>query len=44
MTTEREDQMIVKITLKDCFDTETSISCAFCEQESQSLEKLFLVG
>ena len=32
MTTKREDRMIVKMSLKDCFDTATSISRAFCEQ------------
>ena len=32
MTTKREDRMIVKMSLKDRFDTTTSISRAFCEQ------------
>ena len=32
MTTKREDRMIVKMSLKDRFDTATSISRAFCEQ------------
>ena len=32
MTTKREDWMIVKMSLKDRFDTAMSISHAFCEQ------------
>ena len=32
MTTKWEDQMIVKMSLKDHFDTTTSISPAFCKQ------------
>ena len=45
MTTKREDQMIVKMSLKDCFDTAKSISRTFCEQtESQSKKELFLEG
>ena len=32
MTTKREDRMIVKMSLKDRFDTAASISRAFCEQ------------
>ena len=45
MTTKREDQMIVKMSLKDHFDTATSISRAFCEQTGTpiSRKKLFLV-
>ena len=31
MTTKWEDQMIVKMSLKDSFDTSTSISHEFCE-------------
>ena len=31
MTTKREDRMIVKMSLKDRFDTAKSISCTFCE-------------
>ena len=30
MTIKQEDRMIVKMSLKHCFDTETSISCGFC--------------
>ena len=45
MTTKREDQMIVKMSLKDCYDIATSISHAFCEHTGNpSLEKLFLIG
>ena len=32
MTTKQEDWMILKMSLKDHFDTATSISGAFCEQ------------
>ena len=37
MTTKREDQMIVKMSLKDRFDTATSISCAFCEKTGKPI-------
>ena len=45
MTTKREDRMIIKMSLKDRFDTATSIFRAFVsKQESQSLEELFFIG
>ena len=44
MTTKREDRIILKMSLKDPFDTATSISRAFCEQIGNSITKLFLVG
>ena len=45
MTTKWEDQMIVKMSLKDCFDTAMSISPAFCEQIGKSISrKNFFVG
>ena len=45
MTTKQEDRMIVKMSLKDRFDTVTSIPEHFVsKQECLSLEKLFLVG
>ena len=40
MTTKREDRIIVKMSLKDRFGTVHFVS----KQESQSQEKLFLVG
>ena len=39
MTTKQEDQMIVKMSLKDCFDTATSISCVFCEQTGKTVSR-----
>ena len=39
MTTKREDRMIVKMSLKDRFNTATSISCAFCEQTGKSMSR-----
>ena len=39
MTTEREDQMFIKMSLKDCFDTATSISRAFCEKTGKPIFK-----
>ena len=37
MTTRREDRIIVKMSLKDRFDSTTSISHAFCEQTGKSI-------
>ena len=39
MTTKREDQMIVKMSLKNRFDTGTSISRAFCEQTEKPISR-----
>ena len=39
LSTKREDQMIVKMSLKDRFDTATSISCAFCEQTEKPITR-----
>ena len=39
MTTKWEDQMIVKMSLKDHFDTATSISHAFCEQTGKPIAR-----
>ena len=39
MTTKREDQMIVKMSLKDCFDTVTSTSRAFWEQAGKPISR-----
>ena len=39
MTTKREDRMILKMSLKDRFDTATSISRAFCEQTGKPLTR-----
>ena len=39
MTTKREDHMIVKMSLKDNFDTATSISPAFSEQTGKPISK-----
>ena len=38
-TTKREDRMIVKTSLKDCFHTTTSISCAFNEQTGNPISR-----
>ena len=44
-TTKREDQMIVKMSLKHRLDMATSISCAFCEQTGKPISrKLKLVN
>ena len=32
MITKQEGRMIVRMTLKDCFETAAFISCAFCKQ------------
>ena len=32
LSTKQEDRIIVKMSLKDYFDTATSIFCTFCEQ------------
>ena len=37
MTIKWEDQMIVKMSLKDRFNTATFISCAFCEQTGKPI-------
>ena len=34
-----EDRMIVKMSLKDRFDSETSISRAFCEQTEKPISR-----
>ena len=39
MTTKRKDRMIVKMSLKDRFDTATSISRAFCEQTGKPISR-----
>ena len=39
MTTKREDRMIVKMSLKDRFDTATSISRAFCEKTGKPISR-----
>ena len=39
MTTKQEDQMIVKMSLKDFFHTATSISHAFCEQTGKPISR-----
>ena len=39
MTTKQEDQMIAKMSLKDCFNTAMSISCAFCEQTGKPISR-----
>ena len=39
MTTKQEDQMIVKMSLKDRFDTAMSISHAFCEQTEKLISR-----
>ena len=39
MTTKQEDRMIVKMSLKDCFDTATSISHTFCEQTRKRISR-----
>ena len=39
MTTKRVDRMIVEISLKESFDTATSISCAFCEQTGKPISR-----
>ena len=39
MTTKRKDWMIVKMSLKDHFDTAMSISCAFCEQTGKPISR-----
>ena len=39
MTTKWEDQMIVKMFLKDCFDTAASISRAFCMQKVKPISR-----
>ena len=37
MTTKREDRIIDKMSLKHCFDTETSTYRAFCVQTGKSI-------
>ena len=39
MTTKREDQMSVKLSLKYCFDWATSICRAFCEQTGKPISR-----
>ena len=39
MTTKQEDRMIVKMSLKDSFDTATSISRAFSEQTGKQVSR-----
>ena len=39
MTTKQEDRMIVKMSLKDRFDTTTSISRAFCERTGKLISR-----
>ena len=39
MTTNREDRMIVEMSLKDRFDTATSISREFCEQTGNLISR-----
>ena len=39
MTTKGEDRMIVKMSLKDRFDTAMSISHAFCEQTGKPISR-----
>ena len=39
LTTKREDRMIVKMSLKDRFDTTWSISRAFCEQTGKPITR-----
>ena len=39
MTTKQEDQMIIKMSLKDRFDTAMSISRAFCEQTGNPISR-----
>ena len=39
MTTNREDRMIIKMSLKDRFDTATSISHAFCKQTGKPISR-----
>ena len=39
MTTKQEDWMIVKMSLKDRFDTTTSISWAFCEKTGKPISR-----
>ena len=39
MTTKWEDWMIVKMSLKDRFDTAISISHAFCEQTGKPISR-----
>ena len=39
MITKREDQMIVNMSLKDSFDSATSISRAFCESTGKPIPR-----
>ena len=39
MSAKQEDRMIVKMYLKDRFDTTTSISCAFCKQIGKPISR-----
>ena len=39
MSTKWNNQMIVRMSLKDCFNTATSISCAFCEQTRKPISR-----
>ena len=39
MTTKRKDRMVVKMSLKDHFDTATSISCSLCEQTGKPISR-----
>ena len=39
MTTKKEDQIIVKMSLKNHFDTATSTSHAFCEQTGKPISR-----
>ena len=39
MITKLDDWMIVKMSLKDCFNTATSISCAFFEQTGKPISR-----
>ena len=39
MTTKRKDWMIDKMSLKDCFNKATSISCPFCEQTGKPISR-----
>ena len=39
MTTKQEEQMIVKMSLKNCFDTAMSITCAFSEQIGKPISR-----
>ena len=39
MTTKREERMIVKMSLKNRFNTATSISRAFCDKKGKTISR-----